>query len=523
MKRLKRTILFIIFTAFVMIPMSIYADEDVINGSENDAVITLESENTKNGNIDGQESFENLDSQDINNVEALEGAKLEETNLIDANSNQNMITEGDLSNESKGAADDKIEENIVKPAVTAKLNTEDHIKYMNGNSDGLFHPDEALTRAETAQVINSLITYATDADIIQNITFSDVDSSEWYAYPIQRLASYGVMSGSEGRFRPTSEISRAEFVKVLSNFYELSGSDKSFTDLAENHWAYNVVLSAAEKGWISGYADGTFHPDATISRVEAVTMINRVLGRNSDEITINSAAGIRIFPDLEKWHWAYNDVMEATIAHQYIKNESSETWTSFTKEKTVLSTGIHLINGTLYRVDSETGDFITNRYVDGHWYDATGKYITGNTTLDSLMRSATRACVTSNMTQHQMLKSAFNYVVNNFSYLSKAKQSVGTTGWTENYAVSMFQTHKGNCYSFAAVYYYLAKNIGYNPTEVAGLVGYNRRPHGWVEISINGKKYIYDTELTMAKRLAGYSYYLFEMTYSNAPFIYAKK
>jgi hypothetical protein len=87
----------------------------------------------------------------------------------------------------------------------------------------------------------------------------------------------------------------------------------------------------------------------------------------------------------------------------------------------------------------------------------------------------------------------------------------------------MFQTHKGNCYSFASVYYYLAKNIGYNPTEVAGLVGHNRRPHGWVEIKQNGTTYIYDTELTMAKRAAGYHYYLFEMTYSNASFVYSKK
>ena len=69
----------------------------------------------------------------------------------------------------------------------------------------------------------------------------------------------------------------------------------------------------------------------------------------------------------------------------------------------------------------------------------------------------------------------------------------------------MFQKHKGNCYSFAAAYYYLAKNIGYNPREVAGLVGYNRRPHGWIEIDINGQTYIYDTELTMAKRRDGYT------------------
>ncbi len=54
-------------------------------------------------------------------------------------------------------------------------------------------------------------------------------------------------------------------------------------------------------------------------------------------------------------------------------------------------------------------------------------------------------------------------------------------------------------------------------------MGYNRRPHGWIEIDINGQTYIYDTELTMAKRRDGYNYYLFEMTYRNAPFVYAKQ
>ena len=69
----------------------------------------------------------------------------------------------------------------------------------------------------------------------------------------------------------------------------------------------------------------------------------------------------------------------------------------------------------------------------------------------------------------------------------------------------------------------LVNNIGYNPREVAGLVGHNRRPHGWIEIDIGGRTYIYDTELTMAKRRDGYNYYLFEMTYGNAPFVYAKR
>ncbi len=401
------------------------------------------------------------------------------------------------------------------------------MKYMNGSSDGLFHPSSALTRGEAAQMIYSLLTDPSDADVIQDVTFSDVSISDWYGEAVQSLTKYGVMNGYGSYFKPDAQISRAEFVKILSNFYELSAPAGSFSDVSDSHWAYEVILSAAAKGWVTGYSDGTFHPDGTLSRAEAAVVINRVLGRSADANTVSSADGIRIFPDVDSSYWAYLHIMEASISHECRARSTgegeSENWSSFTKEKTVLAPGTHVIHGILYCVDAATGDFVKNQYADGHWYDASGKYVTGDSALDALMRAATAASVTANMTQHQMLQSAFDYVVNNFTYLKRNILDTGAVGWETEYAIPMFQNHKGNCYSFAAVYYYLTKNIGYNPRAVAGLVGYNRRPHGWVEIDIAGKTYIYDPELTMAKRRDGYNYYLFEMTYDNAPFIYAKK
>ncbi len=432
--------------------------------------------------------------------------------------------EGDVT-EDPGTAEDPGEEEPAEPAapqVTVKLNTADHVRYMNGSSNGLFNPSSALTKAEAAQMIYSLLLNPSPADVVQNISFSDVKADAWYAEAVNKLASYGVINGSGGAFRPDVLISRAEFLTILSRFGELAESDITFTDVSEDHWAYDIIVSAATKGWINGYEDGTFHPDGTLLRSEAVAITNRVLGRSADKNTINSAAGIRIFPDVEKSHWAYYDIMEASIGHEYSGSGSGEVWTSFTKEKTALAEGTHVINGILYRVKSD-GFFAANEYIDGHWYDASGKYVTGNATLDELMRAATRACVTPGMTQHQMLQTTFNYMINNYTYLTRPILSTGATGWTEEYAVPMFQKHKGNCYSFAAAYYYLVKNIGYNPREVAGLVGHNRRPHGWIEIDIGGRTYIYDTELTMAKRRDGYNYYLFEMTYGNAPFVYAKR
>lgn len=488
--------------------------EDTVTGSHLDA----DRAETADGAVGGSVETE---SEDDRNAVGKDGEDAVSTGQADA-------VGDDQENDADENGEDPAEENdapVAAPQATVRLNTADHMKYMNGSSDGLFHPSSALTRAEAAQMIYSLLADTSEAEAVQNANFSDVSASAWYGQAVQSLVKYGVMNGYGSYFKPDAQISRAEFVKILSNFYELSAPAGSFSDVNDSHWAYEVILSAAAKGWINGYSDGTFHPDGTLSRAEAAAVINRVLSRSADVSTVNSADGIRIFPDVDSSHWAYLHIMEASISHDCEARSAgeSESWTSFTREKTVLSPGTHVIQGVLYCVDEKTGDFVRNQYVDGHWYDASGKYVTGNSTLDALMRAATAASTTAGMTQHQMLQSTFNYVVNNFTYLKRAILSTGATGWETEYAVPMFQNHKGNCYSFAAVYYYLTKNIGYNPRTVAGLVGHNRRPHGWVEIDIGGKTYIYDPELTMAKRAAGYNYYLFEMTTGNAPFIYAKK
>ena len=111
----------------------------------------------------------------------------------------------------------------VTPAVTVKLNTTSHIRYMNGSSDGMFYPSSALTRAEAAQMIYSLLQGASAADVVQSVSFSDVASDAWYAEAVNNLAKYGVLNGSGGTFRPDSFISRAEFVAMLSKFFYAGG------------------------------------------------------------------------------------------------------------------------------------------------------------------------------------------------------------------------------------------------------------------------------------------------------------
>ena len=73
---------------------------------------------------------------------------------------------------------------------------------------------------------------------------------------------------------------RAEFVTILSRVpHDDIGTDKSFADVPKTHWAYNAVQTALAQGWVAGDPSGNFRPNDPISRAEAVTILNRILGR----------------------------------------------------------------------------------------------------------------------------------------------------------------------------------------------------------------------------------------------------
>ncbi|MDR0380755.1 MAG: S-layer homology domain-containing protein [Oscillospiraceae bacterium] len=126
-------------------------------------------------------------------------------------------------------------------------------------------------------------------------------------------------------------MTRAEFATLAAHFDNLSpAGGNQFKDVANTHWAVKYINSAAAKGWIAGYPDGTFKPEANITRAEVVTLVNRILARKADQtyIDANPAKLPRGYSDLQKGHWAYWDIMEASVGHDYIKGASGETWTT---------------------------------------------------------------------------------------------------------------------------------------------------------------------------------------------------
>ena len=94
------------------------------------------------------------------------------------------------------------------------------------------------------------------------------------------LSSMGIVKGhNDGTFAPNAPITRAEFAAIAARFDDKNTDTSSkFTDIA-SHWAKNEIGIAANKGWINGYPDGTFRPNQYITRAEAMTLVNRVLNR----------------------------------------------------------------------------------------------------------------------------------------------------------------------------------------------------------------------------------------------------
>lgn len=216
--------------------------------------------------------------------------------------------------------------------VPDKLNGDDHFAYVIGYPDGKVHPEGNISRAETATIFFRLLKAdIRDGNLTADNDFSDVSDGQWHNKAVSTMAKLGIVKGRRAdSFDPDASITRAEFAAICARFntkpVENSGS---FSDIS-GHWAENEIERAAAFGWISGYPDGTFRPDARITRAEAMTMINRVLCRmpQSESDLLDSMV---TWPDNKPSDWHYLAVQEATNSHDFDRQgEVGESWTKLT-------------------------------------------------------------------------------------------------------------------------------------------------------------------------------------------------
>lgn len=200
-----------------------------------------------------------------------------------------------------------------------------HIGYINGYPDGSVQPEGNITREEVAAILYRITNHDYEKPFIETgDVFPDVGKGRWSVHNIEYLAEKKVIEGyPDGEFKPSRNLTRAEFAALIYRFTKLKAvkTENPFTDIHEEHWAYEELLALVKSGLIEGYEDLTFRPDNQISRAEVMTVINKLLGRKPLESYVKSLE-FNPFNDLYENKWYYVTVLEATITHNYYLNDT---------------------------------------------------------------------------------------------------------------------------------------------------------------------------------------------------------
>ena len=211
------------------------------------------------------------------------------------------------------------------------LNTTDHFAYIVGYGNGEVRPQNNITRAEVATIFFRLLTDdVRDENLTKTNRYSDVAATSWYNTAVSTLSSMGIITGyPDGTFRPNAAITRAEFAAIAARFdHDGDKTAAKFSDIA-SHWAKDEISIAYNNGWITGYPNGTFGPQRDITRAETMTLVNRVLNRQPETED-------DLLPNMTVWTdnanpkaWYYLAVQEATNSHYYEfkTNSQYEKWT----------------------------------------------------------------------------------------------------------------------------------------------------------------------------------------------------
>ena len=235
------------------------------------------------------------------------------------------------------------------PDTVKPILSEAHIRYINGFPDQTMRPERAVTRAEAAGIVSNLLENPQAGTL--DCHYTDLRVGAWYEAAARGLCKLGLFDDSD-HFRPDDVITRAELVDVLVRFApNAPDAPASFSDVPSDHWAAAQIGKATALGWLSGYPDGTFRPESSLTRAEACAIINRVTNRSGDATQAKKLIGLGRFTDVRPNFWAAVTIAEAAVDHQHSLTESGEQWRDIDWLNTTFTPGIHDIDGELYSVD----------------------------------------------------------------------------------------------------------------------------------------------------------------------------
>ena len=202
------------------------------------------------------------------------------------------------------------------------------VSYIKGYPDGTFKPSNNVTRAEAAQMFATLLNSGTSFGTSSVTKFTDANN-KWYSPAVNYIAGKGLLSGySDGTFKPDADITRAEFAQMISGYLKAGyAGSANFKDV-KGHWASDAIDKVFGNKAVEGYPDGTFKPNKTLTRAEAVTVLNAVFNRytTSNSLKNVSSSNLKNYSDISSSHWAYYQILDASNAHvsQKVTSTSNE-------------------------------------------------------------------------------------------------------------------------------------------------------------------------------------------------------
>lgn len=410
-----------------------------------------------------------------------------------------------------------------KPVGAPTFERRIHSVYMSAGEDGLFHPDEPITRGEVCQALYALMSNPIEG----KCSFSDIDKSHPLYEAVACLTAWGVVSDSKDEFKPDDMISRAQLVTMLSAFYppqseadtqqpKVGSFQRSWADVerlpddgmppfsdTENHWAAAAIRNAAERGWIE--TGGKFYPDAAVTRGLFCHIVNRALNRRGDSAAALLSGEYLSFDDVPSDYEYYEDILEATNLHQFVYENSREYW-----PLSELTPGFHRISGRLYYVKEDGSLFRNGDFLVWH-FDDSGRYTTGDPELDSMIERTLHACTSDTMTPYEALRSVYSYYKDRYSYHRDPNIpwiEIGDKDFENEWAKDLYEhDFEGNCIAIAAAFALAARELGFPAHAVYAYYNFYYAPHAWVVIPENGVDYMYDMEQERAVEM--YDYALF--------------
>ena len=219
----------------------------------------------------------------------------------------------------KVEAKDK-DKNITKIDYKVTRNEVEQVKaisYIKGYPDGTFKPQDNVTRAEAAQMFATLLNGGTNFGTSSMTKFSDAND-DWYSKAINYVVAKNLISGyPNGTFKPNESITRAEFAQMISGYVKNEKKTSSDFQDVKDHWAKDAIDKLYGNKNVNGYPDGSFKPNAKITRAEAVTILNSVFNRNTNKNSLNNVniSSLNKFSDVNEGFWAYYNILDAANTH----------------------------------------------------------------------------------------------------------------------------------------------------------------------------------------------------------------